>query len=57
MTFQLPILWDTREGFATTPVSAVQHRPGIAFGALELGLWMVMIVALSCGATAPAGIS
>jgi hypothetical protein len=42
---------------AAGPFTAMQHYPRILFQALELGLWIVIIVALSCGATASAGIS
>ena len=37
------------------PFTAMQHKRRIAVVALESVLWMVMIAARSCGATAPAG--
>ena len=39
------------------PFTAMQQPTTIGPRALELGLWIMMIAARSCGATAPAGIS
>jgi len=53
----LSLVGRQRGARAAGPFTAMQHCAKYAALGLEVGPWMVIIEALSCGATAPPGIS